>query len=198
MYFASDLNSVGWLRYLKPNIPKEVPYLEQQGNGSCVILWLCGMITYNTDITFTSEEVLEMARDIHATDGALAWQVSGMLADAFKLSRVRFKNFFDPEPQRILDLGYALGISTCFPLSFYIDGMKDGKVDTEYTKKPTNTPAMNQTMLHFMYIKKVKGKYIVVNNWKDKRSKGLQNEYEVDIEKLRKSWLMERDCYFLA
>jgi hypothetical protein len=199
MYFLSNPNPVWWLKYLKNNTPRHVPYLQQEWNWSCVMLWLCGMIAYNTDIKFTSEEVLQMAEDANATNGAFAWQVSELLTQAFNLSRTRFSNFFDKDAQKILDLWYALGISTQFPLSFYIDGMKDGKVDTEYKKSSKNSKEMNQTVIHFMYIKKVDGnRYIVVNNWKDKSLQGLKNEYEVDINKLRESGLMYRDCYFLA
>jgi hypothetical protein len=62
------------------------------------------MIAYNTDIKFTSEEVLQMAEDANATNGAFAWQVSELLTQAFNLSRTRFSNFFDKDAQKILDL----------------------------------------------------------------------------------------------
>lgn len=162
------------------------------------MFWFAGASMYNTDLLFTSEEVLRMAKEANALDWAVAWQIGEMFATAYNLSLVTFKNPFDPDAQKALDLWYALGVSTRFPLKFYADGIVDGKVDKEYEKNIKNTPAENTIMAHFMYLIKDWDKYCFVNSWGDYTKKWMHNKYQVDMKLLADKNLLWRECFLLA
>lgn len=59
---------------------------------------------YNTDLVFTSEQAYAMAKEANATDGAMAWQTGELMAKGYNLSLVTFKNPFDPDAQKVLNL----------------------------------------------------------------------------------------------
>ncbi len=172
--------------------------LDQGKDGACVTFWFAGASMYNTDLVFTSEDAYKMAKEANGLDGAMAWQIGQLFAKAYNLSLVTFEKPTAPDAQRVLDLGYALWVSTRFPLKFFADGIVDGKVDKEYEQNIKNTPTENKIMLHFMYLIKENGKYYFVNSWADYMKKNLFNKYEVDMELLIKKNLLTRECFLIA
>lgn len=186
------------LNYLRPNTHKKIIHLDQGKDGACVTFWFHGAAMYNTDLKFTSEQALKAAVEANATDGAMAWQIWKIFAEAYNLSLVTFDSPFDPGAQKAMDLWYALGCSTQFHLKFYADGVVDGKVDKEYERLPTNKPQENVIMKHFMYLIKENGEYFFINSWGKYIEKGMYNKYKVDMELLKNKNLLYRDCFLVA
>lgn len=153
---------------------------------------------YNTDLVFTSEQAYAMAKEANGLDGAMPWQIGQIFAKAYNLSLVTFEKPTAPDAQKVLDQGYALGVSSRFPLKFYADGVIDGKVDKEYEQNSKNTPQENKIMAHFMYLIKEDGKYYFVNSWGKYIEKGLHNKYEVDMKLLTEKNLLTRECFLIA
>ncbi len=195
-FFKGDGKKI--LPYLRPNTFKNIRHLDQGKDGACVTFWFYGAMMYNTGTTFTSEDAMKSAKEANATDWAMAWQIGQLMAKAYNLSLVTFDKPTAPDAMKVLDQGYALGVSSRFPLKFYADWVVDGKVDKEYEQNIKNTPTENQIMLHFMYLIKENGKYYFVNSWGKYIEKGMHNKYEVDMDLLIKKNLLTRDCFLIA
>lgn len=188
--------------YLKPNpfAGIEVPHLDQWKDGACVTFWFYSAVMHNVWLKFTSEDAMKSAIEAKATDWAMAWQIGQLMAKAYNLSLVTFDNPFDKDAQEALDLWYVLACSTRFHTKFYADGVRDGRVDTEYERKSTNKKEENQIMLHFMVLKKdlKTGKYLFRNSWGKYVEMWFFNDYEVDMKILSEKNLLTRDCFLIA
>jgi len=199
-FFKGDGKKI--LPYLKQNpfYGIGVPHLDQGKDGSCVVFGFYSAIMHNTNLRVKSDEAMQTARDLQATDGYIAWMMAEKMAEAYSLARVTFKSPLDPDALKVLDLGYALACSTNFPVKFFIDWVADGIVDSEYERSDKNTKAENQTMIHFMVLKKNinTGEYFFRNSWGAKISLGLFNEYKIKMDIIKKKNLLYRDCFLLV
>ena len=131
-----------------------------------------------------------MAEEANALDGAVLWTIAETFGKAFNMSYTSFPNIFDPKAQAVLDKGYALVCSVRFGTMFYADGVKDGKVDTEYSdKKP---------FLHALYLIKRDHKYYFVNSWSNYNAMGFKNIYEVNMDMILSKTFLDIRCYLIA
>lgn len=89
--------------------------------------------------------------------------------------------------QKLLQSGYALGISIKAPTEMIIDGITDGRIDGEYS--------FDASKPHSISVRIIDGEYELLNSLGDMFKRGRHNQYRISKKQL--DIIMNGDTYHL-
>jgi len=121
-----------YIPLLPQNPFKIVHEYDQSKDKSCVVFSAGSMITYNTGLQFTNEELREMWQEYQGNEGGNIFKTTQQIGQRFMLEHFpvdAYGQYFE----KVLDKGYAIQVSLSCGPDVLVDGANDGIMEGDYT-----------------------------------------------------------------
>lgn len=141
---------------------KKILEYDQKKDPSCVIFSACGMITYNTGLEFTYDEMREMWEEYQGSLGGNPFKTTTQMGQRFALSHFPVDTS-SKEFEDLLDKEWAMQLTIWTDAQFFVDGVDNGIIEKIHTAPKFWEERYN----HAIVIYRRLGRTFLQNSWKN-------------------------------